>query len=78
MGGMAIALCLPILSKEGCTGMDGFSYNGIHCDTLGCAYIPDASDNWFVSPDIELSRDNVARRDGSYFFYTRRKARTFT
>ena len=58
--------------------MNGFVYNGVHCEDMGVTYIPDASAQWFVSPDIETAKDNVAWRDGSYYFYTRRKARTFT
>lgn len=57
--------------------MNGFSYNGVHCEDMGCYYIPDAAAQWFVNPDIEISKDDVPRRDGNYYFHTRRKARTF-
>lgn len=59
-------------------GMSGFTYNGVHCEELGCTYIPDASGNWFQSPDIDIGKDDVNWRDGNYYYYTRRKARTFT
>ena len=58
--------------------MSGFTYNGVHCSELGCAYIPDASGNWFVSPDIEIGKDETSWRDGNYYYHTKRKARTFT
>ena len=58
--------------------MSGFTYNGVHCSELGCTYIPDASGNWFVSPDIEIGKDEVPGRDGNYYYNTKRKARTFT
>ena len=58
--------------------MNGFTYNGVHCADLGCAYIPDAAANWFPSPDIDISEDEVAWRDGGYYYNTRRKQRTFT
>ena len=45
---------------------------------MGVTYIPDASAQWFASPDIEIAKDDVAWRDGSYYYYTRRKARTFS
>lgn len=67
-----------LLKKEECTGMDGFTYNGVHCETMGCTYIPDASARWFASPDIDRGKEDVSWRDGSYYYYTRRKARTFT
>lgn len=57
--------------------MSGFSYNGIHCEDMGCTFIPDATANWYASPDIEISKDDVAWRDGNYYYYTRRKSRTF-
>ena len=58
--------------------MNGFSYNGIHCEDLGITYIPDPKSRWFASPDIDISKEDVSWRDGSYYFYTRRKPRTFT
>lgn len=58
--------------------MSGFTYNGVHCEDMGCTYIPDASSKWFNSPDIDVSKDDVNWRDGSYYYYTRRRARTFS
>lgn len=58
--------------------MDGFTYRGVHCEELGCTYIPDASANWFASPDFDVSTDSVNWRDGRLYYYTRRKPRTFT
>ena len=57
--------------------MSGFSYNGIHCEDMGVTYIPDPASRWFSSPDIDTSKEDVSWRDGSYYFYTRRKTRTF-
>ena len=58
--------------------MSGFSYNGVHCEELGVTYIPDASSNWFQSPDISIGKDEVNWSDGGYTYYTKRKQRTFT
>ena len=58
--------------------MSGFTYRGIHCEELGCIHMPDAAANWFQSPDFEISKEDVSWRDGSFYYYTRRKIRTFT
>lgn len=58
--------------------MSGFTYRGTHCEEMGCVHIPDASANWFQSPDFAVQTDDIAWRDGSFYYNTRRKARTFT
>jgi phage-related protein len=58
--------------------MSGFTYRGVHCEELGCIHIPDAAGNWFQSPEFDVAKDEVNWRDGSYYYYTRRKARTFS
>lgn len=58
--------------------LNGFTYNGIHSETLGCWYIPDASDNWRASPEYEVMDQDVVGRNGGYYYGNRVKSRVFT
>lgn len=58
--------------------LNGFTYNGIHSEALNCWYIPDATDNWFVSSDFEVMDQEVVGRSGGYWYGNRVKSRTFT
>ena len=58
--------------------MDGFTYNGVHCESLGLYYIPDASDRWNESPDFEVYEDTAASRHGGYWYDTRARTRVFS
>ena len=57
--------------------MNGFSFNGVHCNTYGCTYIPTAETK-FVQPDIEVASSEIAGRDGGYFHSAKLKTRVFS
>lgn len=58
--------------------LDGFTYNGIHSETLGVYYAPGASDCWEPEADFETVSTEVQGRHGGYFYGTRVKSRTIT
>ena len=57
--------------------MDGFSFNGIHCSTLGCWYRPDAKDRGSEMEDYEVSAVEPDHRDGGYYIGAHVKPRVF-
>lgn len=57
--------------------MDGFSFNGIHCSTLGCCYRPAPKDRGSEMEDYEISAIEPDYRDGGYFIGARVKPRVF-
>ena len=51
--------------------MDGFSFNGTHCSTLGCWYRPDPKDRGSEMEDYEISdnytaNSNIITSDGGF------------
>lgn len=58
--------------------MGGFTFNGIHCEDLGCTYIPGPEARWFESPEFENRNVEFSYRDGGAHYGTRVKIRTFT
>lgn len=57
--------------------MSGFSYNGIHCSTYQCEYIPDEKDRWFVESSYKVFDNDVAWKHGGYYYGSRAKVRQF-
>lgn len=57
--------------------MEGFTYNGIHSETLSVWFIPDAQDRWFASPEYEVYEDETYGSDGGYYYGNRAKIRKF-
>lgn len=57
--------------------MSGFSYNGIHCSTYQCEYIPDEKDRWFVESAYKVFDNDVAWKHGGYYYGSRAKVRQF-
>ena len=57
--------------------MEGFTFNGIHTDTMKCYYIPDEEDRWFESPDFDVFDENVNWYDGGYYYGNHTKPREF-
>ena len=58
--------------------MDGFTYNGIHCETYSVYYTPDPGQRWFESPEFEIYSTDVSWRHGGYYFGNKAKIRTIT
>ena len=58
--------------------MLGFTYNGIHCSAFGLYYIPDESDRWFGDPEYDVYSNDIAWRNGGYYYDSKAKIRTFT
>lgn len=67
----------PSFLKEMKEDMDGFKYNGKHCEDFHCYFVPNESDQWFASPDFELYENSDPGRNGGYFYGTRAKIRVF-
>lgn len=58
--------------------MQGFTYNGIHCNDLGIRYVPDETERGdFFSP-FEVIDTERAWNDGGEYFKTRIKSRDFS
>ena len=57
--------------------MNGFTYNGIHCNQFGVGYVPDAKDRWFEDPEFEVYSKDVDWRDGGYYFGNKVNIREF-
>lgn len=55
---------------------NGFSYNGVHCSSLGCYYAP-APDELFTQPGIKVKSSEVDGRNGGYFHSASYKSRVF-
>lgn len=58
--------------------MEGFTYNGVHCEELGVYYIPDAAGRWEGEPEFEADATDVQGRHGGYFYRSRVKSRSIT
>lgn len=58
--------------------MNGFTYNGVHCESLGLYYIPTRDDQWFSDPEYDVYSDDVDWRHGGYYYASKAKIRTFT
>ena len=48
--------------------MEGFSYNGIHCEELGLTYIPAAEDRMLSVPDYKPTTKTVTAHPGAYWY----------
>lgn len=57
---------------------DGFTYNGIHCSEYGVEYNPDPQQLWWNSPEFNVYSEEVAGKDGGYYYGNDAKVRTFT
>lgn len=57
--------------------MDGFTFRGIHCEQMGCRYIPDESRIRNRMESYSVSSAEVAGRDGAYYFGATADERTF-
>ena len=57
--------------------MDGFRYNGKHCEDLCCHFVPNESDQWFSSPEFSVYENTETGRDGGYFYGTKANVRVF-
>lgn len=45
----------------------GFTYNGVHCEAMGCTFAPDESSRWFASPEFSVAETKMNSRDGGYY-----------
>ena len=57
--------------------MDGFSFHGVHCSTLGCYYRPSAKSRGDEMEDYNISDIQTGSRDGGYYIGTRVLPREF-
>ena len=57
--------------------MSGFSYNGIHCSTFQCEYIPDGKERWFQEADFKIYSTDPSWKHGGYYFGNSAKIREF-
>ena len=58
--------------------MNGFTYNGVHCEDLGLYYIPTKEDLWFSDPEYEVYDENIGWAHGGVYFDSKAKVRIFT
>ena len=58
--------------------MSGFTYNGVHSESMAVGYAPDASARWFDDADFDVYSTRVAWRHGGYRYGAKAKIRTFT
>jgi len=56
---------------------NGFTYRGIHSSKFNVEYIPDPQARWFHSPEYDVYKEDVAGRDGGYYYGNNLKIRTF-
>ncbi len=57
--------------------MAGFSFAGVHSETYGCHYRPDAKARGDRMADYSVSASSDESRDGGYYIGTRVEPRTF-
>lgn len=50
--------------------MDGFSFHGTHCSTLGCYYRPSAKSRGDEMEDYTINDIQTDGRDGGYYIGT--------
>lgn len=63
--------------KKDVMSMNGFSFNGVHCNALGCWYRPAPKGRGNDMEEYEISVIEPEHRDGGYYIGTRVKPKTF-
>lgn len=58
--------------------MEGFSYNGVHCEDLGLYYAPDANARMLSTPSYKPTTQAVTAHPGAYWYGNTVDARDFT
>ena len=49
-------------------GMEGFTYNGVHCEEMGLTYIPSAKEMFFTAPSYKPITQTVTAHPGAYWY----------
>ena len=57
--------------------MDGFSFHGVHCSTLGCYYRPSAKSRGDEMESYDIADIQTDSRDGGYYIGARVLPREF-
>lgn len=57
--------------------MSGFTYNGVHCSTYKCEYVPDGSARWFEDAAFKVYDSDVTWKHGGYYYGNRVNIRQF-
>ena len=58
--------------------MSGFTYCGVHSGKYSVEYIPDPKARWDASPEFDVYEEDVAGRDGGYYYGNNTKIRKIT
>lgn len=58
--------------------MEGFTYNGVHCEEMGLTYIPSAKEMFFTAPSYKPISQAVTAHPGAYWYGNDIEAREFS